>query len=74
MPAAPQSIDRFDAMAKTTPPAAALRIITGIEKNQPRILIGNDARFMDLLQRFRPATYWAVLAKRIEKMAKAKGK
>jgi short-subunit dehydrogenase len=64
-----QSIDRFDAMAKTTPAAAALRIIEGIEKNQPRILIGNDARFMDLLQRFRPATYWAVLAKRIEKMA-----
>ncbi|MCA6119060.1 SDR family NAD(P)-dependent oxidoreductase [Bradyrhizobium sp. WSM 1738] len=62
------SIDRFDAVAKTTPPAAAQRIIAGIEKNQPRILIGNDAKFMDLLQRFRPATYWNVLAKRIEKM------
>jgi short-subunit dehydrogenase len=62
-----QSIDRFDAVAKTTPAAAAQRIILGIEKNQPRILIGNDAKFMDLLQRFRPATYWAVLAKRIEK-------
>jgi short-subunit dehydrogenase len=68
-----ESIDRFDAVAKTTPPVAAQRIITGIEKNQPRILIGNDARLMDLLQRFRPATYWAVLAKRIEKM-RAKGK
>ena len=56
-----QSIDRFEAVAKTTPAAAALRIIEGIEKNQPRILIGNDARFMDLLQRFRPATYWKVL-------------
>jgi short-subunit dehydrogenase len=66
-----QSIERFDAVAKTTPTAAALRIITGIEKNQPRILIGNDARFMDLLQRFRPATYWAVLARRIEKAMKA---
>jgi short-subunit dehydrogenase len=65
-----QSIERFDAMAKTTPAAAALRIIEGIEKNAPRILIGNDARFMDLLQRFRPGTYWAVLARRIEKMAK----
>jgi short-subunit dehydrogenase len=62
-----QTIERFDAVAKTTPAAAALRIITGIEKNQPRILIGNDARTMDLLQRFRPGTYWAVLAKRIEK-------
>jgi len=62
-----QSIERFEAVAKTTPAAAALRIIVGIEKNQPRILIGNDARAMDLLQRFRPGTYWAVLAKRIEK-------
>src|SRR4051794_6921994 len=66
-----QSIERFEAVAKTTPAAAALRIITGIEKNQPRILIGNDARFMDLLQRFRPATYWPVLARRIEKSMKA---
>ncbi|HMI11850.1 MAG TPA: SDR family NAD(P)-dependent oxidoreductase [Bradyrhizobium sp.] len=66
-----QSIERFDAIAKTTPAAAALRIIQGIEKNQPRILIGNDARFMDLLQRLRPGTYWSGLARRIEKMAKA---
>jgi short-subunit dehydrogenase len=66
-----QSIERFDSVAKTTPAAAALRIIQGIEKNAPRILIGNDARFMDLLQRFRPATYWAVLARRIEKAVNA---
>jgi len=66
-----QVIERFDSVAKTTPAAAALRIIAGIEKNQPRILIGNDARFMDLLQRFRPATYWPVLARRIEKATKA---
>jgi short-subunit dehydrogenase len=65
-----QTIERFDAVARTTPAAAALRIITGIEKNQPRILIGNDARFMDLLQRFRPGTYWAVLARRIAKAGK----
>src|SRR2546423_10730430 len=69
-----QSIDRFDAVAKTTPPAAAQRIILGIEKNQPRILIGNDAWFMDLLQRFRPATYWAPLAKRLEKAMNAAAK
>jgi len=68
----PRAVDRaLRRAARTTPAAAALRIIRGIEKNQPRILIGNDARFMDLLQRFRPATYWAVLARRIEKMAKA---
>jgi short-subunit dehydrogenase len=66
-----QSIERFDKIARTSPAAAALRIIKGIEKNQPRILIGNDARYMDLLQRFRPATYWAVLARRIEKAVNA---
>ena len=69
-----ESIDRFDAIAKTTPPIAAQRIIAGIEKNQPRILIGNDAKFLDLLQRFRPATYWSVLAKRIEKIGAKAGK
>jgi short-subunit dehydrogenase len=67
-----QSIERFDAVARTTPQAAALRIIEGIQKNRPRILIGNDARFMDLLQRLRPASYWRVLARWIEKAGKAK--
>ena len=67
-----QSIERFDAIAQTSPKDAALRIIKGIEKNEPRILIGGDARFMDILQRFRPGTYWNVMARRIEKMAKKK--
>ena len=67
-----QSIERFDAIAQTSAKDAALRIIKGIEKNEPRILIGGDARFMDLLQRFRPATYWNVMAKRIEKASKRK--
>src|SRR3984957_8773969 len=67
-----QAIERFDKMARTTPAAAALTIIAGIEKNAPRILIGNDARFMDLLQRFRPGTYWRVLARRMEKAGAGK--
>jgi len=67
-----QMIERFENAAKTTPKDAALRIIRGIEKNEPRILIGNDARFMDLLQRFRPGTYWAPLQRKLERMAKGK--
>jgi hypothetical protein len=63
-----QVIEWFDQIAKTTPRDAALRIIKGVEKNEPRILIGGDARFMDLLQRFRPATYWNVMARRSEKL------
>ncbi|MGY3692559.1 short-subunit dehydrogenase [Bradyrhizobium sp. USDA 3240] len=64
-----ESIERFDALARTTPTAVAQRIIAGIEKNQPRILIGKDARFMDLLQRFRPGTYWKVMQRMMEKTA-----
>src|SRR4030095_13277516 len=54
-----ESIERFDtAFAKTTSEVAAQTIIRGIEKNAPRVLVGNDAKFVDLLQRFRPATYF----------------
>jgi short-subunit dehydrogenase len=67
-----QSIERFDQIARTTPRDAALRIIDGIERNRPRVLIGSDARMMDILQRFRPGTYWRMLARRIEKMANAR--
>ncbi|QIG97581.1 MULTISPECIES: SDR family NAD(P)-dependent oxidoreductase [unclassified Bradyrhizobium] len=64
-----QSIERFDSLARTTPAGAAQCIITGIEKNQPRILIGKDARLMDLLQRFLPGTYWKVMQRQMEKTA-----
>ncbi|WP_316160744.1 SDR family oxidoreductase [Bradyrhizobium sp. SZCCHNRI20481] len=64
-----QAIERFERLARTSPRDAALRIIEGIERNEPRILIGGDARFMDLLQRFMPGTYWRVMAKRLEKAA-----
>ena len=63
-------IERFDTVAKTSPQAAALRIIAGIEKNAPRVLIGNDARFMDLLQRLLPGTYWSVLSRSLAKPEK----
>jgi short-subunit dehydrogenase len=67
-----EAIERFEKIATKSPAAAAMRIIQGIERNEPRILIGSDARFMDLLQRFRPTAYWAVMARRIEKMANRK--
>ncbi|MGY3606604.1 MULTISPECIES: SDR family NAD(P)-dependent oxidoreductase [unclassified Bradyrhizobium] len=60
-----QAIEWFDAAARTTPTAAARSIIQGVENNRPRILIGSDARLMDLLQRFLPATYWSVLQRRL---------
>jgi short-subunit dehydrogenase len=65
-----EAIERFDAVARTTPAAAAQRIIAGIENNQPRILIGGDARLLDLVQRLRPATYWKWLTKIFAQRAK----
>ncbi|HET6839053.1 MAG TPA: SDR family NAD(P)-dependent oxidoreductase, partial [Bradyrhizobium sp.] len=55
------AIERFENAAQTTPQAAAQRIIRGIENNELRILIGLDARIIDVLQRLSPANYWAWL-------------
>ena len=54
--------DRFAQMARTSPAAAAQRIVRGIERNEPRILIGPDARLLDIVQRVMPVRYWTVLA------------
>jgi short-subunit dehydrogenase len=64
------AVDRFNQVPKKTPQEAAQIIIGGIETNAPRILIGRDARMLDLLQRFRPATYWTPMQRRIEKFMK----
>ena len=61
-------IEFFDKeFAKTTAQAAATAIITGIEKNAPRILIGGDARMLDRLQRILPGTYFRILKRRMAK-------
>lgn len=60
------NIARFDRLARTPPENAAARILQGIEKREPRILIGSDAYQIDVLQRLRPASYWKSLAKKLE--------
>lgn len=64
-----ESIDRFEAIAQTTPDEAARVILAGIEANKPRILIGSDARRLDIVQRLLPGTYWGLLKKQLEKAA-----
>jgi len=61
-----EAIARFDRLTPTMPDAAAARILQGVERREPRILIGRDARQIDLLQRLRPGTYWKTLARRVE--------
>ena len=61
-----ESIARFDRLTPNAPEMAAARILKGVERREPRILVGRDARQIDWLQRLRPATYWKSLAGRLE--------
>jgi NAD(P)-dependent dehydrogenase (short-subunit alcohol dehydrogenase family) len=60
------SISRFQKLARTPPETAAAVILRGVERRQPRILIGMDAYQIDVLQRLRPATYWKSLARKLK--------
>jgi NAD(P)-dependent dehydrogenase (short-subunit alcohol dehydrogenase family) len=48
----------FEKAAKTTPAQAAEIIVTGMAKRQHRVLIGNDARFIDWMVRLFPVSYF----------------
>jgi NADP-dependent 3-hydroxy acid dehydrogenase YdfG len=52
----------FDKVARTTPERCATIILDGMAKGEPRILVGNDAKLMDAVQRVAPRTYRTVLA------------
>lgn len=69
------NLARFDRHAITTPEAAADRIVRGVRRNEPRILVGPDAVRIDRLQRLLPIRYWKILLKQGEnerkEMAKA---
>ncbi len=61
-----ESVARLAQLARTSPEAAAERILKGVEHREPRILIGFDARQIDVMQRLRPASYWNSLARRVQ--------
>ena len=61
-----KTIASFAKLARTSPEAAAARILRGVERREPRILIGSDAYQIDILQRLRPASYWKTLARKIK--------
>jgi NAD(P)-dependent dehydrogenase (short-subunit alcohol dehydrogenase family) len=61
-----ENVARFERLARTPPETAAAKILRGVERRAPRILIGVDAYQIDILQRLRPASYWKSLAKKME--------
>jgi butyryl-CoA dehydrogenase len=58
---------RFDALARTSPEAAARAILRGVKRNARRVLIGADARAISALQRLAPARYQALLVRQARK-------
>ncbi|HYL68072.1 MAG TPA: SDR family oxidoreductase [Candidatus Limnocylindria bacterium] len=68
------NLARFDRHAITSPEAAADRIVRGVRRNEPRILVGPDAVRLDRLQRLLPIRYWKILLKEGEKEGKEMAK
>lgn len=62
------AIAAFDRVSRTTPEAAAERIVAGIKRQEPRILIGSDAIQIDRMQRLMPVRYWRIMRKRYDKL------
>jgi NAD(P)-dependent dehydrogenase (short-subunit alcohol dehydrogenase family) len=61
-----KTVASFEELARTSPEKAAERILRGVERREPRILIGSDAYQIDILQRLRPVSYWKTLARKIK--------
>ncbi len=59
---------RFEKFFRVSPEEAAARILRGVDRSEPRILIGSDAYRIDVLQRLRPGTYWKTLSRKYAKL------
>jgi short-subunit dehydrogenase len=55
------AMNRFDAVARTTPAAAAAAILQAVHRGDSRLLIGPDAKVLFWLQRCLPRHYFHVL-------------
>jgi short-subunit dehydrogenase len=54
----------------TTAESAALQILSAVEKNERRVLVGNDAKFLDKLIRLLGSSYQVVVLNKLRKMNK----
>jgi NAD(P)-dependent dehydrogenase (short-subunit alcohol dehydrogenase family) len=58
--------ERFDKFLRMPPVKAGEIIVSGVEKDRPRILVGNDARFMAAVERLAPVSYWKLLGRALK--------
>lgn len=56
-------------LARTSPETAAARIVEGVKRGEPRILIGKDAIQLERMQRLFPVRYWKIMMKNLKKAA-----
>lgn len=62
----------FNKVLKTPPEEAAKVILDGVKANKARVLIGNDAKILDLVQRITPSHYAQALNLFAKKKSKKK--
>lgn len=58
--------ERFDKFLRMPPQEAGEMIVAGAEAGKARVIVGNDARFMALLERLAPVSYWKILERRLK--------
>lgn len=62
---APQDVElsrkQAEKLLRMPPEKAAQIIVKGIERDKPRVLVGNDARILAWLERLSPVNYWRLL-------------
>src|SRR5690554_4324479 len=54
-------LERAEKLLRMPPEKAAQIILKGIERNKPRVIVGNDARILSWLERLLPVNYWRLL-------------
>lgn len=65
---------RFERAFRLSADEAAEIILRGVEKDARRVLVGNDAKLIDLVQRIVPGRYHGLVARSAKRMLAARGR
>jgi NAD(P)-dependent dehydrogenase (short-subunit alcohol dehydrogenase family) len=57
---------RFEKFLRMPPGKAGEIIVSGVERQRPRVVVGNDARFMAIVERLAPVSYWKLLGRTLK--------
>jgi NAD(P)-dependent dehydrogenase (short-subunit alcohol dehydrogenase family) len=58
-----QSQERLKRLLKMPPEQAGEIIVSGVEKDRPRIIVGSDAKLAALIERLFPVSYWKFIGR-----------